>query len=124
MKVILDLTEEQVKQLDIAHQSTGHSYEKLLMDFFYNYGQRPAEIIDELYYNNELEQFYQFIKLLVYYLDESYKDLEEVSKSNEVYDTDKAMLKVMDKLINEHLKDARLMTDLYLEFKKHFKDEL
>lgn len=124
MKVILDLTEEQVKQLNIAHQSTGHSYEKLLMDFFYNYGQRPAEIIDELYYNNELEQFYKFGGLFAHYLDVSYKDLEEVSKSNEAYDTDKAMLKVMDKLINEYLKDANLMTDLYLEFKKYFKEEL
>ena len=124
MKVILDLTEEQVKQLDIAHRATGHSYEKLLMDFFCNYGQRPAEIIDELYYNNELEQFYKFGELLTHYLVESYKDLEEVSKSSEAYDTDKAMLKVMDKLINEHLKDANLMTDLYLEFKKYFKDEL
>ena len=46
MKVILNLTEEQVKHLDTAHRETGQSYEKLLMDFFYNYGQKPAEIID------------------------------------------------------------------------------
>ena len=124
MKVILNLTEEQVNELDLAHRSTGKSYETLLMDFFYNYGQKPAKIIDELHDNNELEQFYKFGGLLAHYLDESYKDLQEISKSSEAYDTDKAMLKVMDKLINEHLKDANLMTDLYLEFKKYFKDEL
>ncbi|OFS61227.1 hypothetical protein [Nosocomiicoccus sp. HMSC09A07] len=124
MKVILNLTDEQVKHLDTAHRETGQSYEKLLMDFFYNYGQKPAEIIDELHFNNELEQFYKFGGLLAHYLDESYKDLEEVAKTSEAYDTDKAMLKVMDRLINEHLQDARLMTDLYLEFKKYFKDEL
>ncbi|OFO56027.1 hypothetical protein [Nosocomiicoccus sp. HMSC059G07] len=124
MKVILNLTEEQIKELDLAHRSTGKSYETLLMDFFYNYGQKPAKIIDELHRNNELEQLYRFGELLAHYFSESYKDLEEVSKSSEAYDTDQAMLKVMDKFINEHLQDARLITDLYLEFKKYFKDEL
>lgn len=124
MRVILNLTEEQVRDLNEISSTNNESFEEILMRAFYKHTFEPSYQIGELILNNKYEEYSQFTKLLAYYLNEAVIDIKDSARSEEAYDTDVAMARVFERIRDEHILKPTLTVDLYHIFKEKFKKEL
>lgn len=124
MKLILNVTEQQMKDLHNASLGTNKSYEDILFGIFYENLHNPVERLTEIMEDGYEKDLDKFSELLDWYFLESIKDLKDVSKSSESYDTDYVMIKIMDKIRSDYLHNLKMMTSLYDEFRKHYKDEI
>ena len=124
MKLILNVTEQQMKDLHNASLGTNKSYEDILLGVFYENLHNPVERLTEIMEDGYEKDLDKFSQLLDWYFLESIKDLKDVSKSSESYDTDYVMIKIMDKIRSDYLHNVKMMTSLYAEFRKNYKDEI
>ena len=124
MKLILNVSEQQIKDLQNASLGTNKSYEDILFGIFYENLHNPVERLTEIMEDGYEKDLDKFSQLLDWYLLESIKDLKDVSKTSESYDTDYVMIKIMDKIRSDYLHNVKMMTSLYDEFRKHYKDEI
>lgn len=124
MKVIIDLSEQEIKDLNEIAQVNGETYSEILMPLFYNQFFNPATDLGNIILNDKQEDFDNFRELLGYYLHEAIRDIEVSSKSEESYITDKAMVHVFRRLLHNHLDNIKITTDLYKTFRKNFKGKI
>lgn len=118
MKVILNLTEQQVKDLKEISSVHGESYEELLMKTFYDYIYNPATVLGEEKLKDNLNDFDKFSNLLGLYMHENIQDIDISSKHiEEAYTTDKHMVEVYRRLLHNHLYKPYIITDLYKTYK-------
>ena len=119
MKVILNLTEQQVKDLKEISSVHGESYEELLMKTFYDYIYNPGTVLGEEKLRDNLNDFDKFTDLLGLYMHESIQDIDISSKHvEEAYTTDKPMVNVYRRMLHNHLSKPYIITDLYKTYKK------
>ena len=83
MRVILNLTEQQINDLNEISSVNGESYEELLMKAFYDYIYNPATVLGEEKLRDNLNDFDKFTDLLGLYMHESIQDIDISSKDVE-----------------------------------------
>lgn len=119
MKLILDLDENTVKNMQGYCEQKKITLNELVETLFNRFVQEPADVFDKIYEKEgDLKKLEEFQELLVEYLNETIIDLEEVSKTDEAYETDLKMLEVFRALNREYIYDARVMSGLLKEFLK------
>lgn len=119
MKLILDLDEQTMKNMQGYTTMHNITINELVTDLFNKYVQEPANVIDKIHAENgDLRELQSFRKLLMSYFNEAIYDIEESSRSDEAYDTDEAMAHVFRKLNRDHLENPYILTDLFMEYKK------
>lgn len=124
MRVILNLTEQQVRDLNEIAETNNDTFEDILMLSFYKYIFDPSHKMGNIVLNNKYKEYERFLGLLMYYFNEAVIDIKDSARSEEAYDTDVAMAKVFERIRDEHILQAMISTDLYEVFKEEFKKEL
>lgn len=124
MRVILNLTEQQVRDLNEIAETNNDTFEDILMLAFYKYIFDPSHKTGNIVLSNKYKEYERFLGLLMYYFNEAVIDIKDSARSEEAYDTDVAMAKVFERIRDEHILQAMISTDLYEVFKEEFKKEL
>lgn len=124
MKLILNVTEQQMRDLQDCSIGTNRTYEEILFGVFYENLHDPVMRLTEIMETGNERDIEKFSELLDWYFLETIKDLSDVSKSSESFETDKAMINVFDRIRSDYLHNVKIATSLYDEFRKHYKDEI
>lgn len=123
MKLILDLDEETVKNMQGYCQQNNISINDLVTTLFNENIQKPAMIIDKIYERDgNIEKYNNFAKTLMNYLNEATYDLEESARSDEAYETDLPMSEVF-KVLNRDIIDSRITALLYKTYEEAIQHE-
>lgn len=115
MRLILDLDDKLVSDMQDYCEYHGITINHLIENLFNRFVREPAISFSEV---DEEKDFWDFVFLLENYLKEAKHDIEMLSKSSEAFDTDKAMAKVFERLIEKHLRYGFVILDLYETYKK------
>lgn len=119
MKLILDLDEDVIKNMNGYCKQQNITLEILITNLFNRYVQEPADVIDGIYKRTgSLADLEKFTQLLREYMNEAILDIEESAKSEEAYDADEIMAKVFKVLARDLLDNAYLLTNLYKEYQE------
>lgn len=119
MKLILDLNEQTVQNMQGYAQAHNITINELVETLFNKYAQEPATAIDKLHVENgNLNVLNEFSKLLMEYMNEAIFDIEESAVSDEAYETDNAMANVFRKLNRDYLNEAYILINLFKAFKE------
>lgn len=124
VRVILNLTEQQVRDLNEIAGTNNDTFEDILMLAFYNYIFDPSYKLGNIVLSNRYEEYKRFLGLLTYYFNEAVTDIKDSARSEEAYDTDVAMAKVFERIRDEHILQSMISADLFEVFKEEFKEEL
>lgn len=117
MKLILELDDKDVINMQGYCKRQGISVNELVTTLFNRYIQDPADVIDELAERNgNIDELLRFAKILTNYMNEAVLDIESLIGTEEEQDDDKVMANVFRKLNREHLSKADILIDLFKEY--------
>ena len=120
IKLILDLDDDVVKNMQGYCDHHGINIEDIITSLFNNFIQEPAELIDGLHSEDgNLDKLNNFSKLLMEYLNEAIYDIEETAKSDEAYETDRPMANVFRALARDHINKPYILPQLYKVYKEN-----
>lgn len=119
MKMILNLDEQTVKDMQEYCDHHNITINKLITDLFVRYIKEPTATFFEIDDDNE---FWDFVLLLNNYLSEAIYDIKSLSESEEAFETDEAMAKVFERLSEKHIKQAYVVMDLFKVYKEAMKN--
>lgn len=114
MKVILDIDEKDLKNMQGYCEIHQYDLGQLMSHLFNKYIQKPATIIDTLNeHNHNISPYFEFIRIFKYYLNETMEDIQSSIGTSEEYEDDKLMLEVFKRFNLEHTNDHYLIADLF-----------
>lgn len=118
MKLILDLDDNVVENMQGYCEQGNIDINYLVEKLFNTYIQYPAEMIDELANNNELDEFYTFVGLVQVYLNRAIQDIEESANSDEAYDENGSVAHAFKILSRDYINSSHITTGMYKAFKE------
>ena len=113
MRLILDIDEKTLENMQGYCEQNNIPLEKMITSLFNKHIQEPADVIDELHANGELDKLHEFARMLQHYLSEATYDIQESAASDESYDTDLPMADVFKVLNRDIAKKYDVLTELY-----------
>src|SRR5690625_4222055 len=124
MKLILDLDENVIKNMQGYCDQQDMTINELIERLFTQYIQDPANIIDGVYERNgSLKPLEDFSEMMTHYLNEAIFDIEQSAKSDEAYKTDFPMIEVFKALNRDIIPTAFVLTTLYKAYEDVTKNE-
>lgn len=115
MKLILDLDEKTIENIQGFAEAHGISINEVVMNLVKTHIQRPVDLIDQM----GLENIQEFAKIITSYLNEATYDIQALIDSNEENQDDRAMAEVFKRLNQVHIIKGDIITDLYKVYKDY-----
>lgn len=124
MKLILDLPNELVQEMQIYANKEKTTINELISSLFTEYIRKPRAHLKTFEMDEGgLNNFQQFTRVLTTYLNEATYNIESLIGTEEEDPDDEAMAEVFRALNRDFIKRADIITELYLVYyrKKHIK---
>ena len=120
MKIILDLDDKMVKDLQNYTRLQDITISELVSKLFNKYVQDPANIVGKLQTEKvTIQELEDFSELITAYVNEATLDIESLVGSDKEQENDKAMVEVFRRLNSKHLAQAEILTDLFTLYYDH-----
>lgn len=114
MKVILNLDEQTVKEMQDYAKEKNITINEVIETLFIKQIKEPAEVINQLYEHvGDVREIDCFREVLTSYMNETIEDIKMTIGTEEEYEDDVAIVHVFTRLNQEHLNNAAVLTDLF-----------
>lgn len=117
MKLILDLSDELVQEMEVYARRKGITVNELVSNLFTEYIKKPHAHMKTFEMDEGgIENFQKFTQILTIYLNEAIYDIESLIGTEEEDPDDEAMAEVFRALNRDYLKQLDILTELYLVY--------